>query len=74
MKPVVNHKIENNNKIQDAVAIPRPIKKRMSLRYIGCLEYRYSPLVIGSSGGVVAQFTRAIALVTIPRKVIGRPM
>jgi hypothetical protein len=38
MKPVANHNIANNNKIQDAVAIPKPMRKRKSVRYIGCLE------------------------------------
>lgn len=47
--------IESKMKSHEAEAIPTPKNRRNKLRNNGCLEYRYIPLVNGSSGGVMNQ-------------------
>lgn len=64
----------NNRKIHEAEAMLTPRRNMTSVMYMGCLEYRYSPLVTGVSGGVLAQFIMTYNNVTSPIRVIGRPV
>ena len=67
--------IASKNKSQDAEAILTPTNAKLPVLYIGCLEYRYIPLVTGSLlTEVVAKFAQAIQYNISPNKVIGRPI
>ena len=51
-----------------------PEYSKKPLRYMGFLEIRKTPLVTGSSSGVVAKFTLVIMDITEDRIKMARPM
>jgi hypothetical protein len=63
-----------NRKIHDAEAMPVPKYIRISAAYIGCREYRYTPLPAGSSIGVAAKLIVAIVAMTRPTRKLARPI
>jgi hypothetical protein len=58
--------IKNKEKSQEAAAILILRITRNMARYIGCLEYLYSPLVMGTSRGMAAKVVDAITSSTNP--------
>ena len=67
--------VASRNKSQDAEAMLTPTNAKLPVLYIGCLEYRYTPLITGSLlTEVVARFAQAIPYNISPNRVIGRPI
>jgi hypothetical protein len=74
MRCATTNVTESNRKSQEAETMPAPTRAGMEAIYIGCLEYRYKPLVTGLSTGASAIFTLTMMYIAIPNKLMGRPM